>query len=113
MDPLEKDEKLTLFKNVVIDLIENRNKRPLTKHIPDEIDTSMSNLMFVSLFQSDLPAKDRFIITRFVLYMEEKKIVIEYENTTKNSGAGAVIGYDFDPITLKVTYRRLFNAFLI
>ena len=102
--------KFECFKNVVIDLIENRDSRPAGKFIPEEVDKEKDTQYFVDTYQCSTPMVDRFIITRFTIYETENKIVVEYENMRTGFGGGAVVGYDYDGTAVK--YAHMFNAFL-
>lgn len=117
------------FKNIIIDLITNRVDRPLPDLIPSTVDVDASVDEFIKLYHCPKPNQGRFIITRFVVYEQEKKIALEWENVSQSistveyggtavdyvdgssRGGGAVVGYDYDGTT--VTYQRCFNMFVV
>ena len=86
-------------------------------------------LLLTSSLNCPKPNQGRFIITRFVVYEQEKKIALEWENVSQSistveyggtavdyvdgssRGGGAVVGYDYDGTT--VTYQRCFNMFVV
>lgn len=107
---MSKEHDFTLFKNILIDLIRNRDKRPMGQYMPVAIDADLSPADIVQKYYCANPNQDRFIVTRFVLYRDQFKIVLEYENIGEESGGGAVVGYDFNDDN-EVNYAMLFNAF--
>lgn len=101
-----------LFKAVISDLYHNRAERPGTALIDFQYDDSESAPDVVKRFYCANPSQGRFIVTRFFLYRNEKAIVLEYENSTTESGGGAVVGYEYDDDN-RVTYKRMFNMFQV
>lgn len=107
---MSKENDFVLFKNILIDLISNRDKRPMGKYMPVTIDRDLAPAEMVQKFYCANPNQNRFIVTRFVLYRDQYKIVLEYENIGEETGGGAVVGYDFNDDN-EINFARLFNAF--
>jgi len=107
--------KFKLFKAVVIDLIQNRNNRPNGNLFPETVDISQPVQYYIDKYQHPEPMQGRFIITRFVVYADQSKLVLEYENMTVGTGGGASIGYEFDlsdEDNPTVEYKHVFDIFL-
>jgi hypothetical protein len=101
-------EKFEMFKAVIIDLVNNRSQRPAPIAIDPSVDENMDADGFIKQYYCAQPFQDRFIVTRFLTYYTENKIVIEYENSAAKWGA--IVGYDYtDDGT--VTYARMLNEF--
>ncbi len=108
------DWKFELFKAVCIDLITNRTNRPNGELFPEDVDTTQDTQYYIDKYQCANPMQGRFIITRFVVYEESLKLVLEYENMTVGTGGGASVGYDFDVSDSnnpKIEYKHIFDIF--
>ena len=96
-----------VFRSILRDLKENRDKRPMGHYIPTDLDTeSPIDELFKKYSKGD--RFGIFTITGFDI--KDNKAIISFRNIAVMSGGGAVLGYSINNKTGSAKYiKKLFS----